>query len=406
MASAYQDKKSGLWYVKFYFNRKAQYKSFETETQALAFKELAETELKAAKQQGRIPSFVARKQLESTPEGYKNTPRDKFFEEYAALADIGAESLKGYKNAWNKLVRTIHFKNLEDIRPEDMMKFRKAIQAEMAEKSVESYFRRLNVIFNYAVKKKHIPENPIEKIPLKKSADLKPYLTIEEVNRIMIAAREYSRDPEIQGIDWAEEKRGKTTAFSLPSVFIGSDIQYFFLLGIFAGLRAGEILNCRWEWIRPPERIYQGGTITVQGGYKFQPKSRQARTIPILKELKPFLISKRLLKQTGYIIKPDVTEWNKTRWDCRKQFNRVLELANCKKVNRYGGYKNVTPHVLRHTFCSLLAQKGVPAYDIQKFAGHSDLKVTEIYMHLSPETKEYSWTKRLRRSGVLSGARG
>jgi site-specific recombinase XerD len=41
-------------------------------------------------------------------------------------------------------------------------------------------------------------------------------------------------------------------------------------------------------------------------------------------------------------------------------------------------------HVLRHTFCSHLAMYGAPARAIQELAGHSELTMTQRYMHLSP----------------------
>ena len=38
----------------------------------------------------------------------------------------------------------------------------------------------------------------------------------------------------------------------------------------------------------------------------------------------------------------------------------------------------------RHLFCSHLAMRGAPATAIQELAGHSELSVTQRYMHLSP----------------------
>ena len=43
-----------------------------------------------------------------------------------------------------------------------------------------------------------------------------------------------------------------------------------------------------------------------------------------------------------------------------------------------------TLHWLRHTFCTHLAQAGVPAHEICKLAGHSSVLVTERYMHHAP----------------------
>ena len=44
-------------------------------------------------------------------------------------------------------------------------------------------------------------------------------------------------------------------------------------------------------------------------------------------------------------------------------------------------------HILRHTFCSHLAMRGVPAKVIQELAGHADLTTT-MRMHLAKGSKE------------------
>ena len=45
--------------------------------------------------------------------------------------------------------------------------------------------------------------------------------------------------------------------------------------------------------------------------------------------------------------------------------------------------RNNGAHILRHTFCSHLAMRNVPARSIQELAGHRDLSTTQRYMHLS-----------------------
>ena len=42
------------------------------------------------------------------------------------------------------------------------------------------------------------------------------------------------------------------------------------------------------------------------------------------------------------------------------------------------------PHMLRHTFCSLLAKEGASAAAIRNLAGHSNVAITDRYMHLAP----------------------
>ena len=54
-------------------------------------------------------------------------------------------------------------------------------------------------------------------------------------------------------------------------------------------------------------------------------------------------------------------------------------------MQRAAGKAEVKPgvHILRHTFCSHLAMKGVPVRTIQELAGHQDLK-TDDALH-APE---------------------
>ena len=42
----------------------------------------------------------------------------------------------------------------------------------------------------------------------------------------------------------------------------------------------------------------------------------------------------------------------------------------------------VRPHVLRHTFATVAIRRGVSLPALQRILGHSDIKVTQIYMHL------------------------
>lgn len=53
------------------------------------------------------------------------------------------------------------------------------------------------------------------------------------------------------------------------------------------------------------------------------------------------------------------------------------------------GYKYVSCHGLRHTYCSLLLSQNVPIQTVSKYMGHSDSTVTlKVYSHFIPDTQD------------------
>ena len=53
---------------------------------------------------------------------------------------------------------------------------------------------------------------------------------------------------------------------------------------------------------------------------------------------------------------------------------------------------NTHPHILRHTFCTKLAQQGNDAFTIKELAGHDKTATTEIYIHASKNAKQAAIT--------------
>lgn len=143
------------------------------------------------------------------------------------------------------------------------------------------------------------------------------------------------------------------------------------LLGGEAGLRRGELVALE-------QRDVGGHGINVSRndweGWVGTTKGNKARRVPLTPRLKEaidairHLRGKRLLWQADGtpVGVPTLQSWLETA--CRR--GGLPESRNL--------------HKLRHTFCSHLAMRGATPKAIQELAGHSDLKTTQRYMHLSP----------------------
>lgn len=79
---------------------------------------------------------------------------------------------------------------------------------------------------------------------------------------------------------------------------------------------------------------------------------------------------------------------NTTLWspNIRYNFNMAVDKYNEKRSPNMIPLPHITPHILRHTFCSRLVQKNIPPKALQYIMGHSSVRVSlDTYAHTSTE---------------------
>jgi len=68
----------------------------------------------------------------------------------------------------------------------------------------------------------------------------------------------------------------------------------------------------------------------------------------------------------------------------KKSVQQILKIAGKKADIQF----NIHPHMLRHSFATHLVESGVDISYIQRLLGHSDVKTTNIYLHISNKDLE------------------
>ena len=192
-------------------------------------------------------------------------------------------------------------------------------------------------------------------------------LTREQLSRLFDAA------PERSATDCLRVRRAKTLESYKRR---GIERTMIYRVGALAGLRLNEIKTLTWDCLdldkTPP-------TCTIHGKYA---KSRRTDTVPLNSALAASLREWRDLRrqELGRSPKPSELVFHVPR-HILDYFKKDCEFAgipltydNGAVLDLYGG--------TRHTFCTLLANVGVPAQKQRLLMRHTDLRTTLQYTHL------------------------
>lgn len=144
-------------------------------------------------------------------------------------------------------------------------------------------------------------------------------------------------------------------------------LPLFIVLGLYTGARKGAILSLRWHQVD-----LSAGHINFLPVGEEQSNKRRAR-IPIPNKLLGHLKRARHRgSDLGYVVHRNGQKID----DVKHSF-----ASACAKA----GVFKATPHTLRHTCGTWMAQRGVSLFQIGGWLGHSHDRTTELYAHHHPD---------------------
>ena len=170
----------------------------------------------------------------------------------------------------------------------------------------------------------------------------------------------------------ALEKENLEEKIAFPAGFVG--LRDFLILELlyYTGMRRSELLGLTWKQVD-----WSAQQIVVLG------KGGKTRWMPISKELIAALNAyQKLVDESFGAIKTEVillTDKGKPLYP-KFVYNKVKYYLSIVTT-----IKKRSPHVLRHSFATHLANNGADLNAIKELLGHSSLAATQIYTHNSIE---------------------
>ncbi|MCK5604738.1 site-specific integrase, partial [Candidatus Pacearchaeota archaeon] len=218
------------------------------------------------------------------------------------------------------------------------------------------YCKTVRPIFRWAVRHRDIEADPFENLRLLKVATKRIRIySIAEVQAILDAA-------------------------------LNNMWRSRIIAAVSAGLRRGEVLNLTVDDID-----FENGVIYVQAKkespliWKWQPKDRDVRTLPLAAQLNNLLVKLITELPAGqpYLMLTEKRYWHLQRL----RFNGLMSdrMRECpdenfsrpfKKILRRAGIKHGTFHDLRRTWVTCLLESGLEPHAVQELAGHSSVETT------------------------------
>lgn len=132
---------------------------------------------------------------------------------------------------------------------------------------------------------------------------------------------------------------------------------------ILTGMRKGEVLSLKWEYLDFP-----GARISL-------PESKTGRKVlPLTAPVQKILVGADRTTGNPYVCRGDNS--NRPLVGLQKIWERVRVRA---------GLENVRLHDLRHSFASVGAGAGLGLYMIGKILGHTQARTTQRYAHLADD---------------------
>lgn len=275
---------------------------------------------------------------------------EKYLKEKFSTSLTTRKSQKRYEviiRGFQRFIEECPIINVSEITREMIANFLTEKGEKISDRTWNMYRIVLHNFFKYCLDNNWVMLNPVVKIPPKK-------LTL----------------PYIEHLNSEEAEKMLSYLKDKPS-----RIPYYEIIAtlLYTGMRVNEALHLTKKDVLLDKNLLVVQQKVIKKRF-WTPKNKKARYIPIPAVLRPVI--EKQLKRPGELLFSNTNDnFVKDRQILQKIYN------TCKKLK----LKRIHTHSLRHTFCSVSSEKGIPEPFIQAVLGHATSTMTGRYRHLRPE---------------------
>ena len=257
---------------------------------------------------------------------------------------LSPNTIDGYKRDLEDFYKFTN-KSYKHISKDDIINYITYLNKKVGPKTINRHIVSVKNYFRFLEKNNYIGNNPTTDITgLKTPKKMPRVLSIEEVDKLL--------DIEVKD---AYSSRNKAML----------ELMYS------SGLRVSELLNLTLNNID-----FDMNLVRIYG------KGSKERIVPI-SDIATSYLDEYINLYRNTLVKNKVTDllFLNSRGSklSRQGFFKILkEIALVKGINR-----EISPHVLRHSFATHLLNNGADLRSIQTMLGHENIETTQIYTHVS-----------------------
>ncbi len=245
-------------------------------------------------------------------------------------------------------IRADGTKQISDVTADDVRGYLGAMFESHSPSSIARKLASLRTFFQYCLRRSLVLTNPAKEVATPKVPKKVPrFLTVDEVFALMEAP--------------------------VFNTVLGSRDRAIMELLYAAGLRVGELVGLDIELIDLVSK-----TVRVMG------KGRKERIVPIGDKAR-LAVSDYLEKRATLLSDGSTERALFVNRHGGRLTARSVERMMTKYIRKCGIQKNVTPHMLRHSFATHLIGAGADMRGIQELLGHASLSTTQKYTHVGIE---------------------